>query len=521
MANLIVCSDGTWNTPDDMKNGVPTPTNVWKIHNALADLDATKTAQKKYYHPGVGTDGSWWNKLVGGGTGEGLNRNIKSAYHWLAKTYRRRDKIYLFGFSRGAYTVRCLGGMIVKCGLLDLSDPALTPVEAWERVDLAFKCYREKSKPNSFTADFEKLPFHNRANASDSPAGTTKIHFIGVWDTVGALGIPDDMALLNLIDNLKDHTFADAELSDSVLNARHAIAIDEQRQSFTPTFWTNTENRNTVKQVWFPGVHSDVGGGYAQVGLSDGALKWMVDEASKLGLRFRPGVGAQLKPDSGGILHDSWSGIFKALKACPRNVPNLEGAAAKIQFHPSALRRFKNPPIQQGAYWRTVNLRVGASKEFDIFASQQWNATGLFLAEGGTYEMSASGEWLDSHIKCGPGGTNDGKFYVGEVAQMASSALGMAETLFRKATGNQQADFWWTKRIEDIPWFALVGVVANGSGADEQGNPKPHTTFKIGDSTKHTVKLGEAGYLYCFANDAWQAYRNNSGSVTLTVKRTK
>ncbi len=517
MANLIVCSDGTWNTPDDMESGVPAPTNVVKIYNAVAGTDKDGVEQKKYYHPGVGTEGGWWNKLVGGGAGEGLDRNIKSGYHWLAETYRPGDKTFLFGFSRGAYTARSLGGLIISCGLLDLSDPKLSTAEGWRRVDLAFACYRNKA----LSSEFNQLSFHNRPNASVSPAKSTKIHFIGVWDTVGALGIPDDMALLNLIDDPKKHSFHDTELSDSVQNARHAVAIDEHRQTFTPTLWTKAEARPDVKQVWFPGVHSDVGGGYGRVGLSDGALKWMMDEASPLGLRFRDGAKDQLRPDCHGILHDSLTGVFKALKACPRNVPNLAANSMSGQIHESALDRFKDPPIQQGEYWPTVRLDVGASKTISIFARQHWNATGLYLAEGEAYELSATGEWRDASVTCGPGGTNDGSFQIGEVAQMASSAFGTLETLFRKVTGNRQADFWWTKRIEEMPWFALVGVVADGAGADDKGNMLPHTKFLIGDGARHTVKPGQGGYLYCFANDAWQAYRNNSGSVRLTVKRTK
>lgn len=138
----------------------------------------------------------------------------------------------------------------------------------------------------------------------------------------------------------------------------------------------------------------------------------------------------------------------------------------------------------------------------------------------GSYKFTASGQWLDADIKCGPDGKSDNGFKIGRLLQMAGSALGAAETLFRNATGNQQADFWWTKRVEEFPWFALVGVIANGVGADVEGNPIPHTTFLIGNGATRAVKAAEPGYLYCFANDAWQAYGNNSGSVALTVTRT-
>jgi uncharacterized protein (DUF2235 family) len=135
MVNLVVCCDGTWNTPEHMDAGLPAPTNVVKIFNALAAIDAAGKEQKKYYHPGVGTDGSWWDRLLGGSAGEGLDKNIKSGYQWLARNYRAGDNIFLFGFSRGAFTARSLGGMITCCGLLDLSDNAISPDVAWKRVD--------------------------------------------------------------------------------------------------------------------------------------------------------------------------------------------------------------------------------------------------------------------------------------------------------------------------------------------------------------------------------------------------
>jgi hypothetical protein len=411
--------------------------------------------------------------------------------------------------------------MITCCGLLDLSDGALSPDVAWKRVDSVFDCYRareDKPKFKHLATELFGLPYHNKPAAE--PVGkSTKIFFIGVWDTVGALGIPADMAFLKLLDNIEDHSFHDTQLSDAVLNARHAVAIDEHRQTFTPTFWTNVDSRLNVKQIWFPGCHSDVGGGFAQVGLSDGALKWMIDEAAALGLNFRPTADAQIKPDCHGVLHDSLTGVFTVLKSCPRDVPNLAEQPPSGQFHKSASDRFADPPIQQANYWPTAALKVGESKTFDVFARERWNATGLYLAAG-SYEFAASGQWLDASIKCDPDGKSDNEFQIGRLVQMAGSALGVAETLFRHATGNQQANFLWTKRVDTMDWFALVGVVANGVGANAAGDPLPDTTFLIGSNAKRDVNPVEAGYLYCFANDAWQAYGNNNGSVSLTVTRT-
>ncbi len=151
--NIVVCCDGTWNTPEHMDHGLPSPTNVVKLYNALIK----DQQQEVYYHPGVGTGRNWWDKIAGGGTGEGLDQNIKSAYRWLGTHYAAGDRIFLFGFSRGAYTVRSLGGLIAKCGLLDLSTQ-MTPAEVWKRTDEIFAAYRkgvEFANPNGYA-------FHNR-----------------------------------------------------------------------------------------------------------------------------------------------------------------------------------------------------------------------------------------------------------------------------------------------------------------------------------------------------------------------
>lgn len=156
-----------------------------------------------------------------------------------------------------------------------------------------------------------------------------------------------------------------------------------------------------------------------------------------------------------------------------------------------------------------------------MFARQRWNASGIFLEDDAEYELTASGEWVDRTLKCGPDGMDDGKFQVGELVHVALSAFGKLETLYKKVTGNTHADFWATKREEAMPWFALVGVVANGLGVDQNKQLIPHKTFKIGAKCTLRLGKGEAGYLYCFANDAWAAYGNNKGSVSLDVARTK
>lgn len=497
MKNIIICCDGTWNTPDDKEQGIPVPTNVVQIYNAVAEKDGQDRRQHRYYHPGVGTGGSLLDKVIGGGTGAGLNKNIMSAYRELCEYHEEDDRIFLFGFSRGAYTVRSLVGFVTYVGLLDLSN--LSESEGWSRIERVFKMgYRRKSEDRG---TWDRLGWKFQSNANRQ----IPIWFLGVWDTVGALGIPDDMALLSLIDNLHDYTFHDTQLSSSVKTARHAVALDELRASFQPTLWmTNNEN---AKQVWFPGVHSDVGGGYREAGLSNGALDWMIKEATNCGLAFNSAFLVQIKPDYQDVLHDSCTGAFALLPTQPRSAPELSSE----DIHPSAKARQSSPPIRQCPY------RPGSTTpiSMDIYALSPWNTTGVWLTAGTSYTFTAAGEWMDSSIKCGPAGTDDGNFQLGEVAQMAGTLLGKIEEGFKKLCGNKSADFRFTRRHENMPWFSLVGAIANGGGVDAKGHTEPHETFLIGSGCTYTPH--KSGYFYAYANDAWNCYGNNRGRVKLNI----
>ncbi|HEV7321354.1 MAG TPA: DUF2235 domain-containing protein [Ensifer sp.] len=514
--HLIVCCDGTWNTPDQVEAGLPAPTNVVKFRNALASMDKDGQEQRPYYHTGVGTDGGLWDRVAGGGMGEGLDKNIMSGYNWLARNYEPGAKIWLIGFSRGAYTVRSLGGMISRCGLLKAAE--MDEKTIWSSIEALFRSYRLPEKDTKPAIASKKMPFHG-VKVGDKSKGSIPIHFVGVWDTVGALGIPDDLALLNLLDDPAKHSFHDTNLSPIVANARHAIAIDETRQSFAPTLWTNVEDRPTVKQIWFPGVHGDVGGGYGRCGLSDGALRWMIEEARALDLNFRENIEQQLAADPLGQLHDSVTGVFKSLKTRPRDVPLF--SEDSIALHRSAKDRHNTPPLSQGDYWKTKRIDDGQEVTIDVFARERWNFSGIFLEAGKAYKFTAKGEWMDSGITCAASGSDDGKFHLGEAVQMASSVWEKGELLFTKLTGNHQVDFWYTKRERDAPWFALIGMVANGvlpeGSADDKLSFAPHEVFEIGAGTTFTPN--KSGYLYAFANDAWQTYENNRGSVKLTVRR--
>lgn len=315
MKRLVVCCDGTWNRRD----AGPRTTNVAKTAEAVAASDRS-TRQLVFYDAGVGT-GGWVDRIVGGVTGHGLEKNVLDAYRFIAENHEDGDELFLFGFSRGAYTARSVVGMIRKCGVLRGADA--------QRMRDAYRLYRGPAHPDSDAAKAFRAA-HSKE---------TRVRFIGVWDTVGALGIPAG-PLRSF--NRRRHAFHDVQLSRIVDVACHALAIDERRAAFQPTLWsTKPDPRQRVQQQWFPGAHSGVGGGYAAAGLSDVALGWMMDEAAEAGLVFTRGARARLRPDPAGKLVDSRSGLWRFL---PGGWRTIGAAATQPQtLHPSALQRHLAP----------------------------------------------------------------------------------------------------------------------------------------------------------------------------------
>ena len=304
MKRLILCCDGTWNRADKEDEGVPCATNVLKMAYRVAKRDGT-IPQIVFYDQGVGT-GNALDRYTGGAFGEGLEDNILDSYRFLVANYEVGDEIFLFGFSRGAFTARSLGGMIRKCGIL--------------RREFV-RHYREAIELYKSAAEHPDTPraVKFRKDFSLVPDQDIEVKFIGVWDTVGALGIP--MRGLRGLTQ-KEYQFHDTELSGSVKSAYHALAIDEHRQPFEPTLWAfKPKPGQTVEQTWFCGAHSDVGGGYAQPGLSDITLEWMIERA-RPHLAFDQAVltGSQLQPDPKGMLHNSKTGLYRVTPGVDRTI---------------------------------------------------------------------------------------------------------------------------------------------------------------------------------------------------------
>jgi uncharacterized protein (DUF2235 family) len=262
MKRLVVCCDGTWQDADKGEGYTNVSRLAWAIKPS-DDRGGKDVLQVVFYQSGVGSEGDLFDKVAGGGVGLGLSRNVRDAYAFICNNYIEGDEIFLFGFSRGAYTARSVGGLIGYAGLLGKGD--------LDRFNELWSGYRLRDKVGQ---DDPRPQFQNRRKA--------RIKCIGVWDTVGALGIPGNFDKIFT----EFYKFHDTGLGVHVDNALHALALDEKRKSFLPTLWQQDPaakaNGQTLKQVWFAGVHTNVGGGYEEHGLSDITLAWMASEVDPL-----------------------------------------------------------------------------------------------------------------------------------------------------------------------------------------------------------------------------------------------
>ena len=319
MKRIVLCADGTWNEPErkDENTGRIQPTNVLKVARAVLPTSIDGVSQIVYYHEGVGTLGKL-DKWTGGAFGSGMEKNVRSLYRFLVFNYEPNDEIYLFGFSRGAFTVRTLVGFMNKVGLLQKDDEYYTPE--------LYGLYESSIQLGSPEWDHA---FRHIKDTRPCPP----IHFIGVWDTVGALGPP---GILGQIFNRNKYKYHDIDLHSNVLHAYHAVAIDERRKPFAASLWQRPTDRNgTLEQVWFAGVHSNVGGGYHPDGLANEALHWLVEKAESLGLQFDNQFLTHYRPCFNSLLQDSMSALYRVMGPNERII----GAADNEAIHQSVLDR--------------------------------------------------------------------------------------------------------------------------------------------------------------------------------------
>jgi uncharacterized protein (DUF2235 family) len=331
---IIFCADGTWNGPvdanaPDADAKDDTRTNVYRMFanlKAAAPADPDSIDQErdlltadgqpggiaKYLH-GVGDSSNPIIKVLGGAFGAGLIGRIVRGYTFISRNYQPGDDIVIIGFSRGAYTARALAGLIAAKGLMQLTPAQWADKTAAYRLGVGTWYKYQAAKPAAKTSGWFSylackvvdLAEDVAALISKAPTNNLQVDNIlavGVWDTVGALGIP--LAHNGRSDDV--FAFADTDLSPKVLNGFHAVSLDERRIPFTPTLWTPDPAR--IKQALFPGAHSDVGGGYNEKGLSDNAFAWMTANLAGCGVVFADPLPYPPQPNPAGDAHEPWLG---------------------------------------------------------------------------------------------------------------------------------------------------------------------------------------------------------------------
>ncbi|GAA4914917.1 putative alpha/beta hydrolase family protein DUF2235 [Actinomycetospora succinea] len=490
---LVVCCDGTWNTATDH-------TNVRRLYDRLATTDD----QLPRYFEGLGTDGGPVRRALDGALGVGLPEAIREIYRWLAETFRPGDELVLLGFSRGAFTVRSTVGMLAACGLV-----AFTPdQDDAERDAVVARVFAEGYRAKQ---ELHGLAFHPGFALDDR----APIAFLGVWDTVGALGIPRTFGLLSGLAGRDLFEFHDLELAPDVRHARQAVALDERRGPYVPSVWSTPppDRHTTFAQVWFPGGHGDVGGGKPETGLSDGALRWMADELDATVVpRWRADRPPRPEGDPCAPLDDGVDGAWAVLSPRPRTAPHVVEGAPDVSASAVARRHCDlTPPYRPGRV-----LAVGESTSVAVAADEPWVETGLYLAPG-RYALAVSGRWRD-HGAASPGTGASPWPVLSWPAYAVGTALDGVRRLVERVTGNPRSDIVGSRRVPEAAWLELVAAVADDV-VDLDGTVREGTTVPIGPTGRRELTAPRGGYLYAFANDAWTGYGSNAGAVTLEVVR--
>lgn len=310
--NIVICYDGTGNEYG------PHNTNVVGTFQAMI----RDPAQIGFYDPGVGTFsflgrvfGKRIGVMLGKAFGYGLRRNIEDGYRYLMEYYDEGDRLFLFGFSRGAFAARSLAGMLHDVGLLERGSMNLVPYAT--RIYLG-------DEDETVAEGFKSTYCHE-----------CKPLFVGVWDTVASLGL------------FLGKRFPDTNLNDDVAFGYQAISIDEQRKKFPISLWDEDDapRKQTIVQVWFRGVHSDIGGGYPERGLSDIALIWLLEHAQQHGLRLKDGWKSGFSPDPLGEVHNSRIGIWRIWRPAPREIPPGAKIHESVRVRMQALPDETWPPL--------------------------------------------------------------------------------------------------------------------------------------------------------------------------------
>ena len=517
---IIVCCDGTWN---DLR--MRYITNVGRLLQCLLPEGPSEHGmlpQVVYYDDGVGADAEGFRRMLEGGIGKGLDNLVYEAYRFICVNYNEGDEICLFGFSRGAYTARSVAGMIGRLGVVPRTQLKWVPsaMEAYRaRRDVDVTC-------KAFCAAAKSVP--------------TKVAFLGCWDTVGALGIPDKTSLFSL-DRLsrEKYEFHDTTLGRHIARAAHAVAIDERRKEFQPTLMERPKSSTATKlrEVWFAGDHGCVGGGsWEKRGLSNITLRWMIDAAAELGLE----LGADLSR-----LHDkavsdhriyfdathSWMYRDEARSLAKHNV-------RWSSVHATVGQRWRNEPSYQPrnvtAIFRKqlgnrnavktasepAGLVSGEERSLRVDATKAANGTGVLLTAGSRYRLVIPRVqvWKDGDLDpCDARGWNtvavttkerEAKLAWKDGEQLDGSIL---DGLTRRARSKSL--------VPEADWLELVAAIGGGAyrrlglTAPEDESQPFTVEFKAWDSGELMLAPNDLSHKL----DLIDRYDNNEGWLWVTL----
>jgi hypothetical protein len=460
--NIVLLSDGTGNSAAKLQK-----TNVWRIYRAL---DLSSDSQLAEYDDGVGTSSLRPLALIGSGFGVGLARNVRHLYAFLSRNYRdlpgsEKKKVFAFGFSRGAYTIRMLIGFVRNQGLVDpLLPEQLFRREVLRRWD-AFRSERFRRLRRS-PGESKHLDVVKKEGL------VPKFEFVGLWDTVSAYGLPIDELQYAIDLYLYPFSFSDRPVCDIVKCAYHALSLDDERRTFHPVLWDESHagDRARLQQVWFPGVHSNVGGGYPKDGLAYVSLEWMVRKAKFLGLRFIDADFNEIvqQVDAHDNLYNSRAGLGGYYRYSPRPVTTLGHdtfngvTVGRPKVHESVFAR-----IHRG---QVAYAPIGVPPRYDLVLRDgtiiQGPSDAVRDASGETEAPIEPSDAVNGETEV-PIGDASGKSEVPiEPSDAVGDASGKTEVLVGDASGETEAPIELSDAVRDASGKPEV-LVGDASGETE------------------------------------------------------
>lgn len=544
---IVICCDGTGKRPDRIEEGRPAVTNVYKMYGALTKDEE----QVVWYDPGVGTDTSpgsmrfsrvrviaktigiaplarllwFWVvlvRLIEAATGRGTRDNVIEAYTFLASTYQPGDRIYLIGFSRGAWTVRCLAAVIAFCGVLKPS----------------YIRYAEDVVHFLGIRECPDDPVRMCADVTDMSA---RVAFLGVFDTVAALGVPlwGWWFRSRLMSPKLAWSSNPATACDAIY---HTVSMDERRSQYFVTLFDEAKMGDRIEQVWFRGDHSDVGGGRADTALSDITLEWMIDKARTHDLTFKDETKLELSCDSLGRIHDELEvkRRWRLFGSWPRWFPTHRAGEGTSNGYGTLHKSVHERAIKMHNLGRTdLRFLTGPDPhEMEVPSNSEWFRSGVVLESGQTYRITwLEGKWRDkAHLECGPDGEKKMTWWRRLLARMVRRLK-----MPRIPLIDEQGQPTWNKNGQEVPRMTLTATHAHPRrwapaeyGLRDLGryffkqDPKElvEQLAPIGKDLSSAnsavcLQIGNDipnGMLWLFANDTWIAASDNSGVVRLKIE---